>query len=155
MKAIGGAFATGIYWFFAAAIVALFIEALIDPHGQIIDVWVAALGIPAFGGGVIFFTLLRIAEGRRRFQEISLVRAAVWGAVSAPVALVLLALLVSGGDPLRVWTTDGWRTWNESGDAIALLAAILVAATLSFAIAGWVTVKMGRSMAAGIAESGA
>jgi hypothetical protein len=154
MKAIGGAFATGIYWFFAAAIVALFIEALIDPHGQIIDVWVAALGIPAFGGGVIFFTLLRIAEGRRRFQEISLVRAAVWGAVSAPVALVLVALLVSGGDPPKVWTTDGWRAWNDSA-AIALVTAMLGAATLSFALAGWTTVKMGRSMAAGIAESGA
>lgn len=153
MKAIGGTLATGIYWFFAAAIVALFIEALVDPHGEIIDVWVAALGYPAFAAGVIFFALLGVCERRRTFAEISLLRAAVWGALSAPLALVPFALLVSGGDPVKVSTSDGWQTWNESGEAIALLTAMLGAATLSFALAGWVTVKMGRSMAAAIAGS--
>jgi hypothetical protein len=143
MKAIGGALATGVYWFFAAAIVALFIEAFVDPNGEIVDVWVAALGDPAFGAGVIFYALLHVFERRRAFAEISLVRAALWGALSAPLLAALFAVLViaSGG-------------WNEGAEPSRLMIfGTLGGMSLAFAIAGVVTVKMGRSMAAGIAGS--
>lgn len=81
---------------------------------------------------------------------------AIGGALATgPLALVLFSLLAAGGDPPKVWTSDGWQTWNQSGEALRLLAGVLVAMTLSFAVAGWATVKMGSSMAAGIADSGA
>ena len=62
---------------------------LYDPHGQIGDVWPTALAIPGFIGGVVFSALLRIAEGRRSFDEVSLARFATWGVVTGLVLGVL------------------------------------------------------------------
>lgn len=61
------------------------IEAFVDPDGEILDVWPTAMAIPGFIGGVVFSALCRIAEGRRSFNEVSLVRFAVLGAVTGIV----------------------------------------------------------------------
>lgn len=58
------------------------IEAFVDPDGDILDIWFTAMAIPGFIGGVVFSALLRIAEGGRSFDEVSLVRFAIWGAVT-------------------------------------------------------------------------
>lgn len=55
------------------------IEAFVDPSGDIVDVWPTALAIPGFIGGVVLSALLRLAEGRRSFDEVSLARFAAWG----------------------------------------------------------------------------
>jgi len=96
-RSIGGAVWMGVSWAFAGAVAASLIEAFIDPHGTYVDVWAAALMYPGFFGGVIFSTLLRIAEGRRRLFEVSLPRAAVWGAVSGLLLLALFALAIAVG----------------------------------------------------------
>ena len=62
---------------------------LYDPHGQIGDVWPTALAIPGFIGGIVFSALLRIAEGGRSFDEVSLARMTGWGAVAGLVLGVL------------------------------------------------------------------
>jgi hypothetical protein len=62
---------------------------LYDPHGQIGDVWPTALAIPGFIGGIVFSALLRIAEGGRSFDDVSLGRMAAWGAVAGLVLGVL------------------------------------------------------------------
>jgi hypothetical protein len=67
------------------------IEAFIDPHGAIEDVWLTVMAVPGFIGGALFSGLLRVAEGRRSFAEVSLVRAALWGAVTG-VALGALGV---------------------------------------------------------------
>jgi hypothetical protein len=140
LKFIGGAFVTGFYWALPAAIVAFFIEAFVDPHGEIVDIWPAVLCYPAFAGGVIFFTLLRVIEGRRTFGEISLARAAVLGGLSALALTMFFALLVAA--------SGGWNEGMEpSRRAMALAFGGL---SITFAIAGWITVRMARSMAAAI-----
>lgn len=62
---------------------------LYDPAGVIGDVWPTALAMPGFIGGVVFSALLRIAEGRRSFDEVSLARFATWGVVTGLVLGVL------------------------------------------------------------------
>jgi peptidoglycan/LPS O-acetylase OafA/YrhL len=62
---------------------------LYDPHGQIGDVWPTALAVPGFIGGVVFSALLRIAEGRRSLDEVSIARYAIWGVVTGLVLGVL------------------------------------------------------------------
>lgn len=69
------------------------IEAFVDPHGEIGDVWPTLMVIPGFIGGAVFSALFRIAEGRRRFDEVSLARFAAWGVVTG---LVLGALALTG-----------------------------------------------------------
>jgi len=70
---------------------------LYDPHGQIGDVWPTALAIPGFVGGIVFSALLRIAEGRRTFDEVSLARFVTWGVVTGLV-LGLLTIPAKVGD---------------------------------------------------------
>ena len=64
------------------------------PLGALVDVWVTTLAVLGFLGGAIFSTVLRIAEGRRRFDELSLLRFAAWGALGG---LLLGGLAVAVG----------------------------------------------------------
>ena len=70
---------------------------LYDPHGQIGDVWPTALAMPGFVGGIVFSVVLRIAEGRRSFDEVSLARFVTWGVVTGLV-LGLLTIPAKVGD---------------------------------------------------------
>jgi len=70
---------------------------LYDPHGQIGDVWPTALAVPGFVGGIVFSALLRIAEGRRSFDEVSLARFVTWG-VATGLVLGLLTIPAKVGD---------------------------------------------------------
>jgi peptidoglycan/LPS O-acetylase OafA/YrhL len=70
---------------------------LYDPHGEIGDVWPTALAIPGFIGGVVFSALLWIAEGRRSFDEVPLIRSVMWGVVTGLV-LGLLTIPAKVGD---------------------------------------------------------
>ncbi len=61
------------------------------------------LAIPGFVGGVVFAFLLWIAEGRRRFDELSLPRFGLWGAaVGALLGLFALGLGAASG-VLPLW----------------------------------------------------
>ena len=62
---------------------------LFDPDGKIQDVWPTLLAIPGFIGGIVFSALLLIAERGRRFDELSLARFALWGAVTGAVIGIL------------------------------------------------------------------
>jgi len=65
------------------------IELFVDPSGDIVDIWPTAMAIPGFIGGVVLSALLRIAEGRRSFDEVSLARFAAWGVVTSLVIGVI------------------------------------------------------------------
>jgi hypothetical protein len=79
LRRIRGAVGMGLTWAAGWAFVGVLIELLIDPNGSLVDVWVTALAIPGFLGGAVFSAVLRIAEGRRRFDELSLPRFGAWG----------------------------------------------------------------------------
>ncbi len=56
--------------------------------------WPQTLAIPGFLGGAVFSVVLWIANGRRRFDELSLSR---FGALGAVTGLLLGALVVAAG----------------------------------------------------------
>ncbi len=78
-------------------------EAFVDPHGQIVDIWPAAMGFTGFIGGVVISALLRIVEGRRSFDEVSLVRFAILGAVTG-LALGVLAIAIGLSNDIAIDT---------------------------------------------------
>ncbi len=93
----------------------------------------AVAAYPGFLCGVVFFTLLRMAEGRRRLDELSLPRAAAWGAVSGLLLPVLFVLAMAMG--LGSWK-GGHIPWPLV--AVSTGATILgsaVAASVSLALA--------------------
>ena len=67
------------------------IELLIDPDGEILDVWPTAMAAPGLLGGIVFAVLVRVAEGRRRFDEVALVRFTAWGVLTG-LALGVFAI---------------------------------------------------------------
>ncbi len=70
---------------------------LVDPDGKIQDVWPTQLAIPGLIGGILFSGLLAFGEGGRRFDEISLFKFALWGAV-AGLVIGLLTIPAEVGD---------------------------------------------------------
>jgi hypothetical protein len=91
LRRIRGALGMGLVWAAGWAVVGGGImEAFVDPHGAILDMWPQTLAIVGFVGGVVFSTLLGIAERRRRFGELSIPRFTAWGAVAG----LLLGILV-------------------------------------------------------------
>jgi hypothetical protein len=69
-------------------------EAFVDPHGELVDIWPALMAFAGFIGGIVFCALLRISGGGRRFDEVALARIATWGVVTG---LILGALAVGMG----------------------------------------------------------
>jgi len=105
-----------------------------DLFFQVFDAPLPALAVPGFVGGVLFSTVLGVAGRRRRFDELSLPRFAVWGAVGGlllglvPAALVAVGLASIGHSALGLWGL----TAVISGPA-ALLGAVSASGSLVLA----------------------
>lgn len=94
MSGIRGAVAMVLLWMIGWGVgFGGLIEAFIDPHGELVDIWPAVMGIAGIITGVAFCVVYRIAEGRRSFDEVPLARFAVWG-VLAGLALGALAVWI-------------------------------------------------------------
>ena len=78
----------------------------------------AVLGL---SGGTIFSIVLSIAEGRRRFDQMSLTRFAFWGAAGALLLTVFSQVEVGGGTGLDVMM-DGVIVLLGAGSAAGSLA---------------------------------
>ena len=70
---------------------------LVDPDGNIQDVWITVLAVPGFIGGIIFSAMLLIAERSRPFDKVPLLRFALWGTVTG-IVLGLLSIPAEVGD---------------------------------------------------------
>ncbi len=103
LRRIRGALGMGLTWAVAwlgvGAIIGL-VTAVLSPASTLsgLAVWVGFVALFGFIGGAIFSTVLGIAEGRRRFDEMSLPRFAAWGAVGGLLVTLVMALVF--GDPV-------------------------------------------------------
>ena len=97
MSGIRGAILVTVLWIVGWGLGFGGIMELVDPDGKIQDVWPTLLAIPGFIGGVVFSALLLIAERGRSFDQVSLVRFAIWGAV-AGIVLGVLTIPAEVGD---------------------------------------------------------
>ncbi|MBW7932164.1 MAG: hypothetical protein H3C62_00855 [Gemmatimonadaceae bacterium] len=85
-----------------------------DRFFNIFDAPLPALAVPGFVGGLIFSAVLGIAGRRRRFDQLSLPKFALWGAVGG-----LLLALVPGGMVLV-----GLATIGKEGAGVVALTAV-------------------------------
>ena len=128
-KRLRGALGMGATWAVAWGLVGgLIMEGLVDRDGRILDMWPQALAIPGFLCGVAFSVVLGIAARRRRFDELSLPRFAVWGAIAGG-ALGGLAL-AAGAMPL---VAPFWLRAVGLVAPVAALCAGSAAGTLAIA----------------------
>lgn len=143
LRNIRGAVGMGLLWAVAWAPVGVLIGAIVDPDESMDEPWVMVGTFPGFLCGVLFVMLLRLAEGRRRLDELTLPRAAAWGAVSGLLAPVLFVLAIAAG----------LGTWKGGHIQRALIAVITGATILGSALAASVSVALARWRRAASAAS--
>jgi hypothetical protein len=68
-----------------------------DAFFKVFDAPLPALAVPGFFAGMFFSTVLGIAGRRRRFNELSLSRFAIWGAVGGLMLIAFPFVLVGVG----------------------------------------------------------
>jgi drug/metabolite transporter (DMT)-like permease len=82
LKRLRAALAMGAIWGVMWGLIGGFVmEAIVDPNGRIGDMWPPFFAMLGFAGGALFSVLLWAAEGRRRFDELSLPRFTGLGAL--------------------------------------------------------------------------
>lgn len=92
LRRIRGVIGMGLTWALAWGIVGGgLMEAVVDPRGEILDMWPQTLAIPGLITGMLFAGMLALMPGRRRIDDLSMRRVALWGA-TAGAALAALAL---------------------------------------------------------------
>ncbi len=126
LRRIRGAVGMGLSWALVWAVVGGGImELIVDPRGRILDMWPQTLAVPGFVCGAMFSLVLALGERRRRFDELSLLRFAAWGAVTGLLvgALALAAGAAPGVAPLlRAAVILGPVTLLSALSAPAILA---------------------------------
>lgn len=145
VRRLRGTLGMGLTWAVAWAVVGGGImEGIVDPNGELLDMWPQTLAVPGFLGGVVFSGLLWLREGRRRFDELSLPRFAGWGALAG----ALLGGLALGAGALPGIGSVWLRAAVLMGPVAVMSAA---SAAGSLAVARWATSSAlpGRGAAGG------
>lgn len=131
LKTIGAALAMAFAWGFAGIFLGFGMEG-VDPHGEIADIWPAVIGYPAFFAGLTFFILLRVGQGTRKLEDISITRAAALGAIAGLLLPSLFVVVVPaiGGNVTEEVPSDAWPAISASIAGLAGGAALLGAVTV-------------------------
>jgi hypothetical protein len=103
LRRIRGAVLMGLTWAVVWAPVGVLIGMIVDPDGSMDEMWVAVGAYPGFLCGAVFSAVLGIAEARRTFDELSLPRSAVWGAVGGLLVGVLPFAAGTPNTALPLW----------------------------------------------------
>ena len=121
IRSLRGAIGMGLTWALAWAIAGGILRLIADPAGDDLPIPIA-FGIFGFLAGVTFSLILKLVEGRRRFDQMSLVRFAGWGGVGGLLLSGILAATAGpGGQSLLLFP------------AFALAGAASAAGTLALA----------------------
>ena len=103
LRRIRGAIGMGLTWAFGWTFVGMLgvvvIYTLFPDLPDIFDIWIPVFAYPGFLAGVGFSVVLRVAEGRRRFDELSLPRFTAWGAVGGMLVGAFVAVVLFGEAP--------------------------------------------------------
>ena len=103
LRRIRGAVLMALTWAVVWAPVGVLIGMIVDPNDSMEEMWIAVGAYPGFLCGAVFFAVLGIAEGRCRFDELSLSRVGAWGAVSGLLVGVLPFVVGTPNPVLPLW----------------------------------------------------
>ena len=125
----------GLLWALAWAPVGVLAGMIVDPHESMDEPWIAVGMLLGFLCGVLYVTLLRLVGDRGGRDELSLPRAAAWGALSGLLVPVLFVLAIAAG--LGTWR-GGQTQWSMM--AIVTSGTLLgsaASAAVSLAVTRW------------------
>lgn len=124
LRRLRGAIGMGITWAAGWASLGLLIGiasklfpgALWERFFEVFDAPLPAMAVPGFIGGMMFSLVLGTVARRQRFEDLSVRRVAIWGALGGVLVGLLPAAMV----------TVGLATLNASGDGLLSFTAMLV-----------------------------
>jgi len=129
LQRIRGAIGIGLTWTIGwapvGAVTGLIMGVVFGlPLGVIAANYAAMFGVLGFVGGAIFSTVLSVAEGRRRFDQLSLPRFVAWGALGGLLlgGLAATAGLLGSGLTILGAVIAGVSTLLGAGSAAGTLA---------------------------------
>lgn len=130
LKRIRGAVGMGLTWAVSWSAIGAVVAVGTIPAGsrslELIALFAAQFAALGFVGGAAFSVVLAVTEGRRRFDQMSLPRFAVWGALG------------------------GLMMWAARESVMSFLGSVGVPGlTLVYAISGGIIVLLGAGSAAG------
>ena len=139
LRRIRGAVGMGLTWAAGWALVGVLIGVTSillpglpwDLFFEVFDAPLPALAIPGFVGGAFFSTVLGIAGGRLRFDELSLPRFGAWGAVAGLLLALFPAAMVAVG--FASANVDLWLNTAIVIGPLALLCAVSASGSLMLA----------------------
>ena len=132
-KTLAEAAGMGLMWGVVGLVPGFLMEG-VDPDGVYADIWPAVFVFPLLWGGVLFYLLFRVFEPGRRLAQVSIGRAALWGALASPAltALFSFAMFIGLGE------------WHGQPPHPGLRLAAVAAMSVGFAVAGCLTVMVAR-----------
>jgi hypothetical protein len=95
-RRIRGAIGLGLTWGFAWFAAGMILLVIVGPNAADVP-FPLFFGLLGFLAGVTFAGILGLAEGRRRFDEMSIPRFALWGGVGGLVLATVMSVLLGGG----------------------------------------------------------
>jgi hypothetical protein len=128
LRRIRGAVGMGLTWALVWAPAAVLIGFLMDPDGSMDEMWVAIGAYPGFLGGVVFSAVLAIAARRRRLEDLSLSRVALWGGAAGLLVGVLPFTIGESTSEIPLWLLA-----TVVIGTITLLSAVSAAGSLALA----------------------
>jgi hypothetical protein len=105
-----------------------------DSFFEVFDAPLPALAIPGFFGGALFSIVLGIAARRRRFDELSVPRFALWGAIGGVLLSLLPNAMVAAG--LATFDKEGvdlWKTTAVIAGPFIVLSSVSASVSLLLA----------------------
>ena len=97
--ALGMGLTWSLAWGFVGGLIELALNVFPNLPLPFVDMWIQTLAMPGFLGGLAFSTFLRLGEGRRRFDELSILRFGAWGAAGGLTVGALVAFGLGQGLP--------------------------------------------------------
>ncbi len=132
LRRIRGALGMGVTWFvggfLAGGLIELVHNIWPNPLGGAVDIWPMTLGLPLFVGGILFSFVLAVAGRRRRFDELSIPRFALWGAIGGVLESLFPAVMVGLG--LASPNVPLWQITVSMAIPLSVASAVAASTTL-------------------------
>ena len=103
LRRIRGAVLMALAWAVVWAPVGVLTGMILDPSDSLDEMWLAVGAYPGFLCGAVFSAVLGVAEGRRRFDELSLSRVGALGALSGLLVGVFPFVVGTVNTALPLW----------------------------------------------------
>ena len=107
LRHIRGAIGLGLAWAVGCTFVGMLgvviFYTLFPNAPDIFDIWIPGFAYPGFFGGLIFSLVVRVAEGGRRLDELSVPKLAAWGAGTGLLVGLLPFVLGTPSAKFPLW----------------------------------------------------